>query len=173
MKLKKPLTRFSQKNSPEKFARGSAGIWLMDELRTAIQEVEKSGLCARKVVRGLVGWSKASVFKTSRIYKYTERNGGFKDKVDEECVCINLKRAFTCKISALSWLLACRKWMGEPCIYRQNWVEVSELKMIKFKLKKHWPHLPMLVILFPHACQCIKCISWPAFIGTHLNAPCL
>ena len=61
------------------------------------------------MVRGLVGWSKASVFKTSRIYEYNERNGGFKDEVDEESVCINLERASTCKISALAWLLACGK----------------------------------------------------------------
>ena len=81
----------------------------MDELRTALREVGKSGLGASKVVRGLVGWSKASVFKTSRIYEYTERNGGFKDEVDEKCVCVNLERVSTCKISALCCFLACKK----------------------------------------------------------------
>ena len=44
---------------------------------------------------GMVGWSKASVFKTSRIYEYTKQDGGFKDEVDEKCVCINLERAST------------------------------------------------------------------------------
>ena len=41
--------------------------------------------------------------------EYTERNGGFKDEVDEKCVCIKLERASTYKISALSCLLACEK----------------------------------------------------------------
>ena len=58
------------------------------------------------MVRGLVGWSKASVFKTSRIYEYNERSGSFKDEVDEECVCINVERASPCKISAVAWLVS-------------------------------------------------------------------